>query len=220
MPSPTIENYLKTIDALCRESPSGATGVARIAAVLGITRGSVSTMVRRLNELGLVNAEPYGGVRLTLRGRRAASDVLRRHRLIELFLVEVVGLDWSEVHAEAERLEHAVSARLVERLDQMLGYPKYDPHGDPIPDASGQSDAARLVPLSQCARGERVVIGRISDQASEFLCFVDRTGLRPGSTVVVESVDPMAGAIVLKPRGRPSVTVSLAVAGKVFALAE
>lgn len=219
MPTPTVENYLKAIDAIGRESADGAAGVARIAAVLGLTRGSVSTMVRRLGELGLAHSEPYGGVRLTARGRKAASDVLRRHRLIELFLVEVVGLDWSEVHAEAERLEHAVSPRLIDRLDEMLGRPKYDPHGDPIPDASGQSESTRLIPLSDCVSGERVVIGRISDQAAEFLCFVDRTGLRPGSTVVIESVDPLAGAIVLKPRGRPPVTVSLAVAGKVLALA-
>lgn len=242
-PTPTVENYIKAIDALCREAAAGeagspgsggggggagdrgaggdkggAAGVARIAAVLGVTKGTVSAMVRRLARTGLVLAEPYGGVRLTAKGRKVASDVLRRHRLIELFLVQVVGLDWSEVHAEAERLEHAVSPRLIDRLDEMLGRPKYDPHGDPIPDASGQTPApAGLVPLCDCATGERVVIGRISDQASEFLCFVDRTGLRPGATVLVERVDPMAGAIVLKPQGRPSVTVSLAVAGKVLA---
>jgi len=220
MPSATVENYLKAIDALARESPAGEAGVARIASVLGLTKGSVSSMIRKLTASGLARAEPYGGVSLTAKGRSAASDVLRRHRLIELFLVEVVGLDWSEVHDEAERLEHAVSPKLLDRLDEMLGRPTHDPHGDPIPDASGRSAAARLVPLSACAAGDEVVIGRIADQGADFLRFADRAGLRPGAGVTVERVDQEAGAVVLKPRGRRAVTVSLAVAGKVLARGE
>jgi len=218
--SETVENYLKTIDNLARESVTGEAAVSGIATLLGVTKGSVSSMIRKLSAAGLAVAEPYGGVRLTPQGRKAASDVLRRHRLIELFLVEVVGLDWSEVHAEAERLEHAVSPKLLDRLDEMLGRPKYDPHGDPIPDAAGRFDTAALVPLSACTTGTKVVIGRICDQGGDFLRFVDRTGLRPGTTVLVESVDPLAGAIVLKPKGRPAVTVSFAVAEKVLARAK
>jgi DtxR family Mn-dependent transcriptional regulator len=217
MATPTVENYLKVIEALCRESGNGQATVAGIAASLGVTKGSVSTMVRKLGGSGHVLSEPYGGIRLSARGRKMACDVLRRHRLVELFLVDVVGLDWSEVHAEAERLEHAISPRLLDRIDEMLGRPKYDPHGDPIPDASGQSERTHLVPLSACGAGDKVIIGRISDQASDFLKFVDRTGLRPGAAVMVERVDPLAGAIVLKPKGHPSVTVSYSVAAKVLA---
>ncbi len=219
VPSATVENYLKTIDALARESATSKAGVVRIAALLGVTKGSVSSMIRKLVADGLAHAEPYEGVRLTAKGKKAASDVLRRHRLIESFLVDVVGLDWSDVHVEAERLEHAVSQKLLDRIDEMLGRPKYDPHGDPIPDALGNSASAEVVPLSECDSGKRVVISRISDQGADFLRFVDRTGLRPGSTVVVQSVDSIAGSITLKPKGRPPVAVSLAVAGKVLALA-
>src|SRR6266536_6272124 len=139
LPSSTVENYLKAID----RGQSAPTGNARqdsmghVAAALSVTPGTATTMVKALAESGLVEYEPYSGVRLTRAGRRLAALVLRRHRLVELFLVQVMGLRWDEVHDEAELLEHVVSDRLIDRMDEMLGRPDADPHGDPIPDAEG-----------------------------------------------------------------------------------
>lgn len=220
MATEAVENYLKTIFALSQESPTGDATISRIAALVGVTPSTATTMVKKLAAARLAKYQKYGAVTLTSRGSRAALDVLRRHRIVEQFLVDIVGLDWSEVHQEAERLEHVISPRLLDRLDEMLGRPKFDPHGDPIPDAAGRSAPARLVPLSRCDPGDVVVIGRIRDQEAEFLQFVARTGLRPGSSVTVERVDALAGAVVLKPRGHPPISVSLAVADKVLARAE
>ncbi|PYR79813.1 MAG: hypothetical protein DMF87_10310 [Acidobacteria bacterium] len=139
MPSSTVENYLKTIylgtsgpGAEPRLLPMG-----QLASAVGVTPGTATTMVKTLAESGLVNYEPYAGVALTRAGRRLAALVLRRHRLVELFLVQVMGLRWDEVHDEAELLEHVVSDRLIDRMDEMLGRPEVDPHGDPIPDSEG-----------------------------------------------------------------------------------
>ena len=124
--------------------------MGQIAAALGVTPGTATTMVKALAESGLVQYEPYSGVRLTAAGERLAGLVLRRHRLVELFLVQVMGLRWDEVHEEAEKLEHVVSERLIERMDEMLGRPEVDPHGDPIPDADGAIRQRELQTLLDC----------------------------------------------------------------------
>src|SRR5438093_12048652 len=139
LPSSTVENYLK---AICQGQSSLPTGtrlvpMGQVAATLGVTPGTATTMVKALAESGLAEYEPYSGVRLTASGERLAVLVLRRHRLVELFLVDVMGMSWAEVHEEAEQLEHVVSERLIERIDQMLGRPTHDPHGDPIPTPEG-----------------------------------------------------------------------------------
>ena len=139
LPSQTVENYLKTIflAQAGRAAPDELVPMGQIASALGVVPGTATTMVKTLSESGLVHYEPYMGVRLTPAGEKLASLVLRRHRLIELFLVKVLGMSWTEVHDEAERLEHAVSEQLIERIDAMLGRPAVDPHGDPIPTAEG-----------------------------------------------------------------------------------
>src|SRR5262244_4588740 len=138
-PSSTVENYLKAIQ-------QGQLGLApgerllpmgHVASALSVTPGTATTMVKALAEAGLEEYEPYSGVRLTKAGEKLAALVLRRHRLVELFLVQVMGMSWDEVHDEAEQLEHVVSERLIERIDEMLGRPTRDPHGDPIPSAEG-----------------------------------------------------------------------------------
>ena len=135
LPSHTVENYLKAIFlaqvALLPSEPLVPMG--QLASALGVVPGTATTMVKALSEAGLVRYEPYAGIRLTPAGEKLAARVLRRHRLIELFLVQVMGMSWTEVHDEAEHLEHAVSDRLIERIDEMLGRPSADPHGDPIP---------------------------------------------------------------------------------------
>src|SRR5688572_31705168 len=139
-PSSTVENYLKAI----HQGQSALTGddrlvpMGQVASALNVTPGTATTMVKALAESGLAEYEPYSGVRLTAAGEKLAVLVLRRHRLVELFLVQVLGMNWDEVHEEAEQLEHVVSDRLIERIDEMLGRPEFDPHGDPIPTADGQ----------------------------------------------------------------------------------
>src|SRR5687768_3052943 len=136
LPSSTVENYLKAIylGATALPTPERLLPMGQLAASLGVAPGTATTMVKTLSESGLVEYEPYSGVTLTPAGERLAALVLRRHRLVELFLVKVMGLKWDEVHDEAELLEHVVSERLIDRMDEMLGRPEADPHGDPIPD--------------------------------------------------------------------------------------
>src|ERR1041385_4854310 len=192
LPSSTVENYLKTIYL----SSTGAHGseprlmpMGQLAAAVGVTPGTATTMVKTLAESGLVNYEPYAGVSLTRAGKRLAALVLRRHRLVELFLVQVMGLRWDEVHDEAELLEHVVSDRLIDRMDEMLGRPEVDPHGDPIPAAEGMVKKQQAQTLLPCPIGTPVTVMRVVDQDRQFLRFVERNDLKPGETVEVEDGD-------------------------------
>src|SRR5213595_2601503 len=139
LPSSTVENYLKAIYQGQSTLPAGIRLVpmGSVASALGVTPGTATTMVKTLAESGLAEYEPYSGVRLTAAGENLAALVLRRHRLVELFLVKVMGMGWAEVHDEAEQLEHVVSDRLIGLMDEMLGRPTHDPHGDPIPSPEG-----------------------------------------------------------------------------------
>src|SRR5437764_4466966 len=153
MPSSTVENYLKQI--YLEQQPLGGDLVpmGRLATAMAVTPGTATTMIKALAEANLVTYEPRTGVRLTKPGEQLALHVLRRHRLVELFLVKMLGLDWSEVHEEAEHLEHAVSDKVLERMDALLGHPSVDPHGDPIPTAKGHLDELRLDSLADCPLG-------------------------------------------------------------------
>src|SRR5690606_31552885 len=161
MPSSTVQNYLKAILHLQGQG-NGSTTVGEIARELEVTPGTVSIMMRQLKKRGLVEYEPRRGLSLKPEGVSEAMKVVRRHRLVELFLVEVLGLDWSEVHEEAEVLEHAISDRLLDRIDEMLGQPTHDPHGDPIPDRRGIVAEDSAVPLLGLAAGRYRVV-RVSD---------------------------------------------------------
>ena len=198
MPTSTVEDYLKRI-LLEQERHGGGERVptGQIATALEVTPGTVTAMLKALAESGLVEYEAYAGAGLTKAGRQLALHVLRRHRLLELFLVEVVGLDWSEVHVEAERLEHAVSDRVVERIDELLGHPEVDPHGDPIPSAQGVVEPAALVALDEVPAGQRVRVGRVADQDAEFLRHVEQLGLRPGTRLKVAARDELADTLEL-----------------------
>jgi DtxR family Mn-dependent transcriptional regulator len=145
LPSATVENYLKAIFEAQLPLPkkSDLVPMGQLAVALGVVPGTATTMVKALSDSGLVQYEPYAGVRLTPSGERLAATVVRRHRLIERFLVEVLGMSWAEVHDEAEHLEHAMSDRLIERIDEMLGRPAVDPHEDPIPAACSPPAAQR-----------------------------------------------------------------------------
>jgi DtxR family Mn-dependent transcriptional regulator len=184
---------------------------------MGVVPGTATSMVKALADSGLVTYEPREGVRLTSGGEQLALHVLRRHRLVELFLVKVLGLDWSEVHDEAEELEHVISDKVLARIDQYLGHPSVDPHGDPIPSAAGAvTDERRLRSLVDCATGQTLRVARVIDQDAPFLQFVERCGLTPGVTVTVESRDPLAASVVIKPQGKTTLTLGTAAAAKIL----
>jgi DtxR family Mn-dependent transcriptional regulator len=218
MPSITVENYVKQIylEAQRTGGVGGRVSMGRLAAAMGVVPGTVTTMVKALGDAGLVEYEPRGGVTLTRGGEQLALHVLRRHRLVELLLVRVLGLDWSEVHAEAEELEHAISDKVLERIDALLGRPTVDPHGDPIPSAKGKVDSSRRHSLADCPIGVRLRVARVTDQDPAFLQFVDRAGLVPGAAVVVEGRDATADAVLVRPVDRPAVTLGGAAARKVL----
>ena len=217
LPSHTVENYLKAIFlaqvALLPSEPLVPMG--QLASALGVVPGTATTMVKALSESGLVRYEPYAGVRLTPAGEKLAARVLRRHRLIELFLVQVMGMSWTEVHDEAEHLEHAVSDRLIERIDEMLGRPSADPHGDPIPGPEGTLLKPEYDSLLTCPLGETVIVRRVSDQDSEFLRFVERHELKPGQSVRVEARDDAADSVRLRGAER-EFTIGARAASKVL----
>jgi DtxR family Mn-dependent transcriptional regulator len=216
LPSQTVENYLKAIlqaqSAL--RAPQALVPMGQLAAALGVVPGTATTMVKALAESGLVRYEPYAGVRLTRAGERLAALVLRRHRLIELFLVKVMGMSWTEVHDEAENLEHAVSDRLIDRIDEMLGRPDVDPHGDPIPDAEGVVERQQYETLLTCPLHRPVRVSRVSDQDRDFLEFVERHDLKPGAIVRVQERDPAADSVRLK--GAREFTIGARAASKVL----
>jgi DtxR family Mn-dependent transcriptional regulator len=216
LPSSTVENYLKAIFQAQTALPrhDGLVPMGHLAAALGVVPGTATTMVKALAESGLVRYEPYAGVRLTKAGEKLAALVLRRHRLVELFLVKVMGMSWTEVHDEAEALEHAVSDRLIDRIDEMLGRPVVDPHGDPIPSAEGRLDVPSYQTLLTCALDEPVRVSRVSDQDREFLHFIERHDLKPGAVVQVTGRDAAADSV--RVRGSREFTIGARAASKVL----
>jgi DtxR family Mn-dependent transcriptional regulator len=218
LPSQTVENYLKTIflAQAGRPTPEELVPMGQIASALGVVPGTATTMVKALSESGLVHYEPYMGVRLTAAGEKLAGLVLRRHRLVELFLVKVLGMNWSEVHDEAEQLEHAVSERLIERIDAMLGRPAVDPHGDPIPSAEGHVAPDDGVDLANAPVATRVRVTRVIDQGAEFLRFVETCDLTPGRGVTVLSRDLSSDAVQLATETGRDVTIGTRAAAKIL----
>ncbi len=216
MASSTVENYLKQLYLEQRAEDGQMIAMGRIAAAMGVVPGTATSMVKALCDSGLVEYEPRAGVRLTTKGETLALHVLRRHRLVELFLVKVLGLDWSDVHAEADALEHAISDNVLERIDDLLGHPTVDPHGDPIPTRKGHVHEPRRMSLADCEIGVAQKITRVLDQEPEFLRFVGRQGLMPGTTVTVEKRDVAAEAVVVRVSKRDGVSLGLAAATKIL----
>lgn len=202
MPTSTVEDYLKAILSEQQARPGALVTMGRIGSALGVAPGTVTAMVKTLADSGLVSYERYSGVRLTTAGSQLAMHVLRRHRLIELFLVKVMGMDWGDVHEEADRLEHAVSEALVERMDEMLGFPSTDPHGDPIPTPQGVVDEPQLESLLECEVGSERAVVRVADQEPDFLRLVEEAGLKPGGRVSVRARNEAADTIEIEVGGR------------------
>jgi DtxR family Mn-dependent transcriptional regulator len=222
LPSSTVENYLKAIYQGQAILPAGVrlVSMGQVASALNVTPGTATTMVKALAESGLAEYEPYSGVRLTAAGEKLAVLVLRRHRLVELFLVQVLGMSWDEVHEEAEQLEHVVSDRLIERIDSMLGRPTHDPHGDPIPTAEGTITPRHLDNLLTCPLNQELRVTRIADQDPAFLRFIESNGLKPGQAVVVEARDPAADSVRLRLRAGAAMTIGARAASKLLVEAD
>jgi DtxR family Mn-dependent transcriptional regulator len=218
LPSSTVENYLKAIYQ--GQSALSAGGhlvpMGQVAGALGVTPGTATTMVKALAEAGLADYEPYSGVRLSVAGERLAGLVLRRHRLVELFLVQVMGMSWAEVHDEAEKLEHVVSERLIERIDEMLGRPTHDPHGDPIPNPEGTLTPHQLDSLLTCPVGTPLKVTRIADQDPSFLRFIESNDLKPGQRLEVEIRDTAADSVRLRGKDHRPITIGARAASKLL----
>lgn len=195
----SVEDYLKAIYQLSPEGRPAST--SEIAHLLALSPPSVTGMVKRLSDHGLLEHVPYRGVQLTDEGRRAALRMVRRHRLIEAYLVEFLGYSWDTVHEEAERLEHAVSDTMVERMASALGHPEVDPHGDPIPTADGSVHELACTPLSDIPIGETVQLHRVHESQPERLRYIASLGLRPGVQVTVIDRQPFDDLVTVEVGG-------------------
>jgi DtxR family Mn-dependent transcriptional regulator len=212
-----VEDYLKAIYDLERVGDPATTN--DIALRLAISPASVSGMVRRLADQGLITHEPYRGVRLTSGGRHAALRTLRRHRILECYLTEVLGYPWDRVHEEAEQLEHAASEELIERMAAALGDPVQDPHGAPIPTRDGRVEESSLRSLAEVGPGERLRVRRVEDDDAERLRYLAELGIRPGSLVRILDVAPFEGPITLwvdDAAGGATRAIGVGLAGQVF----
>ena len=197
MPSLTIENYLKAIYSISARQDDEPAATGQIATVLSVSPGTVTSMLKTLSSGGMVTYTPYEGVLLTEAGKVIALRVLRRHRLIELFLTKTLNLSWDEVHEEAENMEHAVSDLLIDRIDEFLSHPTTDPHGDPIPRADGTLPKATSVRLSDFPEGKQFRLVRVLDQSPEFLRYLSEIGLSIGASGTVEARRPEVGILSL-----------------------
>jgi DtxR family Mn-dependent transcriptional regulator len=218
LPSSTVENYLKAIylGVGALDQPNRLLPMGQLAAALGVAPGTATTMVKTLAESGLVEYEPYTGVALTPAGDRLAALVVRRHRVVELFLVRVMGYRWDEVHDEAEQLEHVVSDRLIDRMDEMLGRPEVDPHGDPIPDPKGIVKPQPAQTLLTCPLHTQVTITRVIDQDKSFLRFIENHHLKPGESIEVEDRDAVSDSVRVRGKNDQRITIGTRAASKVL----
>jgi DtxR family Mn-dependent transcriptional regulator len=212
-PSSSVGDYLKAIWELGGE---GTASTKDVAQRLSISSGSVSNMFMRLREMGLVEYERYQGASLTVAGRVEALRLLRRHRLIETFLLKCLGYSWEDVHVEAESLEHSVSDAFTERLAEFLGHPDQDPHGDPIPATDGTLEPDDSFALSAAASGQRVRIYRVGDEESAKLAYLDEHGLTPGRLLEVREVRAVDGVVTVEDEEGKTHTFGGPLAGSVF----
>ncbi|MEX2044623.1 MAG: metal-dependent transcriptional regulator [Opitutus sp.] len=215
MASIAVENYLKHV-LLLSEGADGLVSMGALATALEVVPGTVTTMIKALADEGLVEHQPRHGVRLSPEGRRLALSVLRKHRLVETFLVNVLKMDWSEVHKEAEQLEHAISEDVLDRLDALLGHPDTDPHGDPIPNRQGKISSQVYATLATCLPDRPLRIVRILEQSAGFLHITEQNGLQPGAGLRVSDRNLIAGLVTLTKESGQVVALSLAAAGKIL----
>jgi DtxR family Mn-dependent transcriptional regulator len=206
-------DYLKAVWVI---AGTGAASTKDISEQLSVAPASVTNMLRRLQDMGLVEYERYRGASLTERGREEALRLVRQHRLIETFLMKHLGYSWQDVHEEAERLEHAVSDEFTERLAELLGHPDRDPHGDLIPAADGTFAPERSKPLSETEAGQRVHIIKVSDESASALNYLGERGLVPGSVLSVKEVRSLDGVVTVEDEGGDEHPLGEALAQAIF----
>ena len=212
--SSSKEDYLKAIYHL--QSQDGVVSTNELAGELQTRAASVTDMLKKLKDQKLLNYEPYKGFRLSSEGRRVAVQVVRKHRLWEYFLVEKLGFEWDGVHEIAEELEHVTSRKLIERLDEFLGYPKTDPHGDPIPDSSGRLERAQQINLSELPLHISAQVSGIGDQSSEMLELLRHKNIRLGSSIEIKKKFSFDDSLEIKIKNAAAVTISGEVAKNIF----
>jgi len=193
--SQAVEDYLKTIFTLEAEGNKATT--TRIADALSVSSASATNMVKRLSKMGLVNYESYKGASLTKSGKKIALEIVRHHRLLELYLLEVMGYSWDEVHDEAEKLEHHISERFEDKIAELLDDPTHDPHGDPIPTKDGLMPEMDAEPLIKAEKDQAYIVSRVKDQDPELLRYLEKIGLLPGIKVNIKEKAPFDGPVTV-----------------------
>jgi DtxR family Mn-dependent transcriptional regulator len=219
MQTETVEKYLKTIYEI--QQQGGRVKTTILAQTLGVTAGSVTDMIKRLSNVRpkMVSHELHKGVALTPRGKKVALNVIRRHRLLETFLNQVLGFSWDEVHDEAENLEHHISDRLTDAIAEYLNHPQYDPHGDPIPEKDGKLKADKFQTLAATPVGESVRIARVRHSDAEMLRYLDELGIRLETVVTVVEKAPFRGPLSIRvgpQRQAPIRTLGINVADEIM----
>jgi DtxR family Mn-dependent transcriptional regulator len=212
MLSQAVEDYLKVIYKL---QGSNAVSTTEIARALDVSAASVTNMVKRLAQMNLAEYQSYKGVRLTEAGCKIALEIIRHHRLLELYLKEVMGYSWENIHEEAEHLEHHISEEFESKIEEMLGYPTHDPHGDPIPTREGEVAATVDDPLSEAEPGQTVVIHRVSDSDPVLLHYLEELELMPRNEVTILEKAPFDGPLTIR-IGTHTRTIGYAIATKIF----
>ncbi|RME04433.1 MAG: metal-dependent transcriptional regulator [Planctomycetota bacterium] len=211
----SVENYLKAIYKLSSRQGGGYASTKAIAEVLEVRSASVSKMLQRLEKMGMVHHRSYQGVQLTSQGRRIALRTIRRHRLLETYLYEVLGYSWEQLHSEAELLEHYISDLFEAKIDEALGFPTHDPHGDPIPSKEGKMPDIQHIALANVEVPGEVVIARVPDSSAQFLCYLKEVGLLPKVSLKVLRKEPFNGPLLVVLGDREQV-IGREVAGKIW----
>lgn len=193
--SQAVEDYLKTIYKL--ESEGVGASTTKIAEAMDVSSASATNMIKRLSKMGLVDYRSYKGARLTKTGKKIALEIIRHHRLLELYLLEVLGYSWDEVHDEAEKLEHHISEQFEDKIAELLNDPDYDPHGDPIPTKEGVMPEMETVPLVKAREEQSYIISRVKDQDPDLLRYLEKLGLLPGTKVRIIEKAPFKGPVTL-----------------------
>ncbi len=215
--SQSVEDYLKTIYKLEQDSDKGVS-TSRLAEGMGVANASVTNMLKRLSEMGLVHYESYYGTTLTDAGEKIALEIIRHHRLLELYLKEMLGYSWDEVHDEAEKLEHHISEQFEDKIAEMLNNPLVDPHGDPIPTKDGKMPAIESLPLSELETNESSIIIRMKNQDPELLRYLEEQGLIPGVKIRIKKKEPFDGPLQLSVENEHSTTIGFSIAEDIFVM--
>ncbi|NBC05273.1 MAG: metal-dependent transcriptional regulator [Bacteroidetes bacterium] len=214
--SQSVEDYLKTIYKLESETPPDkGVSTSRLAEEMGVANASVTNMLKRLSDMKMVNYESYYGSRLTEAGLKIALEIIRHHRLLELYLKEILGYSWDEVHDEAEKLEHHISEQFEDKIAELLNHPTEDPHGDPIPTKDGKMPKIKLKPLHSVSFDTPYIIRRVKNQNPELLRYLEKQGLIPGVKVEVLDKEPFDGPVKVKVEN-DTVTIANNIAEDIF----